>query len=46
MDFLKPYASQFLSVLRIMSGLLVLQHGVDEVSELSGRPINNASTSR
>ena len=27
MDFLKPYASQLLSVLRIMSGLLLLQHG-------------------
>jgi putative oxidoreductase len=27
MDFLKPYAAQMLSVLRIMSGLLFLQHG-------------------
>lgn len=27
MDFLKPYASQLLGVLRIMSGLLLLQHG-------------------
>ena len=27
MDFLRPYTSQFLSVLRIMSGLLLLQHG-------------------
>ena len=27
MDFLKPYAAQILSVLRIMSGLLFLQHG-------------------
>ncbi len=27
MDFLKPYESQLLSVLRIMAGLLFLQHG-------------------
>jgi putative oxidoreductase len=27
MDFLKPYSSQLLSVLRIMTGLLFLQHG-------------------
>jgi putative oxidoreductase len=27
MDFLRPYSSQLLSVLRIMSGLLLLQHG-------------------
>lgn len=27
MDFLKPYTSQILSLLRIMSGLLLLQHG-------------------
>ncbi len=27
MDFLKPYASQILSLFRIMSGLLLLQHG-------------------
>jgi putative oxidoreductase len=27
MDFLKPYAAQMLSVLRIMSALLFLQHG-------------------
>ncbi len=27
MDFLRPYAPQLLSILRIMSGLLVLQHG-------------------
>lgn len=27
MDVLKPYASQLLSVLRIMAGLLLLQHG-------------------
>ena len=27
MDFLKPYKSQILSLLRIMSGLLLLQHG-------------------
>ena len=27
MEFLKPYSAQLLSVLRIMSGLLFLQHG-------------------
>jgi putative oxidoreductase len=27
MDFLRPYTSQLLSVLRIMTGLLLLQHG-------------------
>ena len=27
MDFLRPYSSQLLSLLRIMSGLLLLQHG-------------------
>ncbi len=27
MDFLRPYAPQLLSILRIMSGLLLLQHG-------------------
>lgn len=27
MDFLKPYTSQILSLFRIMSGLLLLQHG-------------------
>jgi putative oxidoreductase len=30
MNFLKPYAAQFLSVLRIMSGLLFLQHGTSK----------------
>jgi len=28
MDFLKPLSSQLLSVLRIMTGLLLLQHGM------------------
>jgi putative oxidoreductase len=27
MDLLKPYTPQLLSVLRVISGLLVLQHG-------------------
>ena len=27
MDFLRPYSSQLLSLVRIMSGLLVLQYG-------------------
>jgi putative oxidoreductase len=41
MDFLKPYASQILSLFRIMSGLLLLQHGTTKylsipVSKMSG----------
>ena len=41
MDFLKPYNAQLLSVLRIMSGLLFLQHGTTKylsipVTKMSG----------
>lgn len=41
MNFLKPYADQLLSVLRIMSGLLFLQHGTTKylsfpVTKMSG----------
>ncbi len=41
MNFLKPYNAQLLSVLRIMSGLLFLQHGTTKflsfpASEMSG----------
>jgi putative oxidoreductase len=43
MDFLKPYAWQFLSVLRVMSGLLVLQHGTTKYLNFPVGPMNNAS---
>jgi putative oxidoreductase len=43
MDFLKPYASQLLSVLRIMSGLLILQHGTAKYLNFPVGPMNNAS---
>ena len=43
MDFLKPYTSQLLSVLRIMSGLLVLQHGTGKYLSIPVGPMNNAS---
>jgi putative oxidoreductase len=43
MDFLKPYTSQLLSVLRIMAGLLVLQHGTTKYLNFPVGPMNNAS---
>ena len=43
MDFLKPYTSQLLSVLRIMSGLLLLQHGTGKYLNFPVGPMNNAS---
>ena len=43
MDFLKPYTAQLLSVLRIMSGLLVLQHGTTKYLSIPLGPMNNAS---
>lgn len=43
MDFLKPYASQLLGVLRIMSGLLLLQHGTAKYLNFPEGPMNNAS---
>jgi putative oxidoreductase len=43
MDFLRPYAPQLLSVLRIMSGLLLLQHGTTKYLNLPLGPMNNAS---
>jgi putative oxidoreductase len=43
MDFLKPYTSQLLSVLRFMSGLLVLQHGMTKYFNFPVGPMNNAS---
>src|SRR5262245_4623637 len=43
MDFLRPYTSQLLSVLRIMSGLLLLQHGTGKYLSIPVGPMNNAS---
>ena len=43
MDFLRPYAPQLLSVLRIMSGLLLLQHGTTKYLNFPVGPMNNAS---
>src|SRR6476659_2005398 len=43
MDFLRPYSSQLLSVLRIMSGLLLLQHGTGKYLNFPVGPMNNAS---
>ena len=43
MDFLKPYAAQLLSVLRIMSGLLILQHGTGKYLNFPIGQMNNAS---
>jgi putative oxidoreductase len=43
MNFLKPYTSQLLGVLRIMSGLLLLQHGTAKYLNFPAGPMNNAS---
>ncbi len=43
MDFLRPYQPQLLSVLRIMSGLLLLQHGTAKYLNFPVGPMNNAS---
>lgn len=43
MDFLQPYESKLLSVLRIMSGLLLLQHGTTKYLSIPVGPMNNAS---
>jgi len=43
MNFLKPYTSQLLGVLRIMSGLLLLQHGTAKYLSIPVGPMNNAS---
>jgi putative oxidoreductase len=46
MDFLRPYTSQLLSVLRIMSGLLLLQHGTAKYLNFPvHQTMNNASPS-
>jgi len=43
MTFLKPIAPQLLSLLRFMSGLLVLQHGSAKYLNFPAGPMNNAS---
>ena len=43
MDFLRPYTPQLLSILRIMSGLLLLQHGTTKYLNFPSGPMNNAS---
>jgi putative oxidoreductase len=43
MTFLKPYSEQLLSVLRIMSGLLFLQHGTTKYLSLPATKISGAS---
>jgi putative oxidoreductase len=43
MDFLRPFTPQLLSILRIMSGLLLLQHGTTKFLNFPVGPMNNAS---
>ena len=43
MHFLKPYTSQLLSILRIISGLLILEHGTGKYLNFPVGPMNNAS---
>ncbi len=43
MKFLQPYTAQLLSTVRIMSGLLFLQHGTTKYLNLPTSPMNNAS---
>ena len=43
MEFLRPYASHVLSVLRVMCGLLLLQHGTTKYLNFPVGPMNNAS---
>ena len=40
---LRPYTAQLLSILRIMSGLLLLQHGTTKFLNFPEGPMNNAS---
>jgi putative oxidoreductase len=42
MGFLKPFSPQLLSVLRIMAGLLLLQHGTGKYLAIPVGPMNNA----
>ncbi len=41
MNFLKPFTPQLLSILRIMSGLLVLQHATSKYLNYPVGPMNN-----
>lgn len=43
MTFLRPYTAQFLSVLRIMAGLLFLQHGTTKYLNYPVSQFNDAS---
>ena len=43
MDFLQPYTAQLLSTVRIMTGLLFLQHGTTKYLSFPASPMNNAS---
>ena len=43
MDVLRPYSAQLLSILRIMSGLLLLQHGTTKILNFPEGPMNNVS---
>ena len=43
MTFLSPWTPQLLSVLRIMSGLLLLQHGTAKYLSFPEGPMNGAS---
>lgn len=43
MKFLEPYTSHLLSILRIMSGLLFLQHGTTKYLNLPVSDFSNAS---
>ncbi len=48
MDFLRSYSSQLLSLLRIVSGLLLLEHGTTKylnfpVGPMNGTPLQSAS---
>ena len=43
MDFLKPYTSQLLSLFRLMTGLMLLEHGTAKYLNFPVGPMNNAS---
>jgi putative oxidoreductase len=43
MELLRPFAPQLLSILRIMSGLLLLQYGTTKYLSIPVGPMNNAS---
>jgi len=43
MQFLRPYTPQIRSILRIMTGLLILQHGTSKYLNFPIGPMNNAA---